>query len=65
MGNDGVYNVDEDIKTTQELLKKRANLQVSIPPRQKLNLSRFIKARQMPRSIELMGFQIIARNVLF
>ena len=51
------------MKTTQELLKKSANLQVSIPPRQKLNLSRFIEARQMPRSIELMGFQIIVSNV--
>ena len=37
----------EDMKTTQELLKKSANLQASIPPRQKLDLSRFIEARQM------------------
>ena len=53
----------EDMKTTQELLKKSANLQASIPPRQKLDLSRFIEARQMSRSIELTGFQIIANNV--
>ena len=45
------------------MLKKSANLQASIPHRQKLNLSRFIKARQMSRSIELTGFQIIANNV--
>ena len=51
------------MKTTQELLKKSANLQASIPPRQKQNLSRFIKAKQMSQSIELMGFQIIASNV--
>ena len=51
------------MKTTQELLKKSANLQASIPSRQKQNLSRFIKARQMSQSIELMGFQIIASNV--
>ena len=50
------------MKTTQELLKKSANLQASIPPRQKLDLSRFIKSRQMSRSIELTGFQIIANN---
>ena len=50
------------MKTTQELLKKSANLQASIPHRQKLDLSRFIKARQMSRLIELTGFQIIARN---
>ena len=53
----------EDMKTTQELLKKSANLQASIPPRQKLDLSRFIEAQQMSRSIELTGFQIIANNV--
>ena len=53
----------EDMKTTQELLKKSANLQASIPPRQKLDLSRFIEARQMSQSIELTGFQIIANNV--
>ena len=51
------------MKTTQELLKESANLQALIPPRQKLNLLRFIKARQMSRSIELTGFQIIANNV--
>ena len=51
------------MKTTQELLKKSANLQASIPPRQKLDLSRFIKARQMSQSIELTSFQIIASNV--
>ena len=51
------------MKTTQELLKKSANLQASIPPRQNLNLSRFIKARQLSRSIELTGFQVIASNV--
>ena len=51
------------MKTTQKLLKKSANLQVSIPPRQKLDLSRFIKSRQMSQSIELTGFQIIASNV--
>ena len=51
------------MKTTQELLKKSANLEASIPHRQKLNLSRFIKAQQMSRLIELMGFQIIASNV--
>ena len=50
------------MKTTQELLKKSANLQASIPPRQKLDLSRFIKSRQMSRSIELTSFQIIANN---
>ena len=51
------------MKNTQELLKKSANLQALIPPRQKLDLSRFIKAWQMSRSIELTGFQIIASNV--
>ena len=51
------------MKTTQELLKKSANLEASIPPQQKLNLSRFIKARQMSLLIELTGFQIIASNV--
>ena len=51
------------MKTTQELLKKSANLEASIPHQQKLNLSRFIKAQQMSRLIELMGFQIIASNV--
>ena len=51
------------MKTTQELLKKSANLQASIPPRQKLDLLRFIKAQQMSRSIKLTGFQIIASNV--
>ena len=51
------------MKTTQELLKKSANLQASIPHRQKLDQSRFIKARQMSRSIELTGFQIIVSNV--
>ena len=51
------------MKITQELLKKSANLQASIPPRQKLDLSRFIKSRQMSQSIELTGFQIIASNV--
>ena len=51
------------MKTTQELLKKSANLEASIPHRQKLNLSRFIKAQQMSRLIELMGFQIIASNI--
>ena len=51
------------MKTTQELLKKSANMQASIPPRQNLNLSRFIKARQLSQSIELMGFQVIASNV--
>ena len=51
------------MKTTQELLKKNANLQASIPPRQNIDLSRFIKAQQMSRSIELTGFQIIASNV--
>ena len=51
------------MKTTQELLKKSVNLQASIPPRQKLDLSRFIKAQQMSCSIELTGFQIIANNV--
>ena len=51
------------MKTTQELLKKRANLQASIPPRQRLDLSRFIKAQQMSQSIELTSFQIIASNI--
>ena len=51
------------MKASQELLKKSANLQTSIPPRQKLDLLRFIKARQMSRSIKLTGFQIIANNV--
>ena len=51
------------MKTTQELLKKSANLQASIPPQQKLDLLRFIKARQISRSIELTSFQIIANNV--
>ena len=51
------------MKASQELLKKSANLQTSIPPQQKLDLLRFIKARQMSRSIKLMGFQIIANNV--
>ena len=51
------------MKTTQELSKKSENLQASIPHQQKLDLSRFIKARQMSRSIELTGFQIIANNV--
>ena len=51
------------MKTTQELLKKSANLQALIPSRQKLDLLRFIKARQMSLSIELTGFQIIASNV--
>ena len=51
------------MKTTQELLKKIANLQALIPPQQKLDLLRFIKDRQMSRSIELTGFQIIASNV--
>ena len=51
------------MNTTQELLKKSANLQASIPPRQKLDLSIFIKARQMSRSIKLTGFQIIASSV--
>ena len=37
----------KDMKTIQELLKKSVNLQVSIPPRQKLDLLRFIKARQI------------------
>ena len=45
------------------MLKKSANLQASIPFRQKLDLSRFIKAQQMSRSIELTDFQIIASNV--
>ena len=40
-----------------------ANLQASIPPRQNLDLLRFIKTRQMSRSIELTSFQIIASNV--
>ena len=51
------------MKTTQELLKKSANLQASIPPRQKLDLSRFIEARidvSIDRAYE---FQIIASNV--
>ena len=51
------------MKTTQKLLKKSANLQASIPPRQNLDLSRFIKARQMSRSIELTGFQIIVNDI--
>ena len=51
------------MKITQELLKKSANLQASIPSQQKLDLSRFIKSRQMSRSIELTGFQIIVNNV--
>ena len=51
------------MKITQELLKKSANLQASIPSQQKLDLSRFIKAQQMSQSIELTGFQIIASNV--
>ena len=53
------------MKTTQELSKKSANLQASIPPQQKLDLDllRFIKARQMSRSIELTGFQIIVSNI--
>ena len=42
---------------------EKCNLLVSIPPQQKLDLSRFIKAWQMSRSIELMGFQIIANNI--
>ena len=50
------------MKTTQELLKKSVNLQASIPPRQKLDLLRFIKARQMSQSIKLMSSQIIASN---
>ena len=48
----------EDMKITQEMLKKKCNLQVSIPLRQKLDLSRFIKARHMSRSIELTGFRL-------
>ena len=36
-------------RTAQE----KCNLQVSIPPRQKLDLSRFINARHMSQSIEL------------
>ena len=51
------------MKTTQELLKKSENLQALIPHRQKLDLSRFINARQMSRLIKLTGFQIIASNV--
>ena len=51
------------MKITQELLKKSANLQASIPSQQKLDLSRFNKSRQMSRSIELTGFQIIVNNV--
>ena len=51
------------MKTTQELLKKSANMQASIPLQQNLNLSRFIKARQLSQSIELTGFQVIASNV--
>ena len=51
------------MKTTQELLKKSAKLKASIPPQQKLDLLRFIKARQISRSIELTSFQIIANNV--
>ena len=51
------------MKTTQELLKKSANIQASIPPQQNLNLSRFIKARQLSQSIKLTGFQVIASNV--
>ena len=51
------------MKTTQELLKKSANLQASIPPRQKLDLSRFIKTQQMSQLIKFTGFQIIAGNV--
>ena len=46
-------------RTAQE----KCNLQVSIPPQQKLDLLRFIKAQHMSRSIELTGFQIIASNV--
>ena len=51
------------MKTTQELLKKNANLQASIPLRQKLDLLGFIKSGQMSRLIELTGFHIIASNV--
>ena len=46
-----------------KIAQEKCNLQVSIPPRQKLNLSRFIKAQQMSQLIELTGFQIIASNV--
>ena len=44
----------EDMKITQE----KCNLQVSMPPRKKLDLSRFIKARHMSQSINLTGFRL-------
>ena len=47
------------MKITQELFKKSAIYRSRyIPPRQKLDLSRFIKVRHMSQSIELVRFRL-------